>query len=93
MKRSDIIRSIQVKFRRLSAVEAGNMLDSVSARLIDAARVGARVEIRGFGTFQTRSHAPKATVNPRTGIKMRLAARRGVLFRPSAELVKKMNEG
>ena len=91
MKRSDIVRSVQVKFGRLSSADAAAMVDSVSARLVDAARSGDRVEIRGFGTFQTRVHAAKATVNPRTGAKMRLPARRSVLFRPSRELIKKMN--
>jgi integration host factor subunit beta len=91
MKRSDIIRSIQVKFKRLSAADAGDMMDSVVARLADAVATGDRVEIRGFGTFQARRHAPKATTNPRTGAPMNLSARRNVLFRPSKELIKKMN--
>jgi nucleoid DNA-binding protein len=91
MKRSDIVRSIQVKFKRLSAADAGGMMNAVVSRLNDALVVGDRVEIRGFGTFQTRRHAAKNTTDPRTGAPLHLPARRAVLFRPSRELVKKMN--
>lgn len=92
MKRSDIVRSIQVKFKRLRAEDASAMLDCVTERLGNAIENGDRVEIRGLGTFQARLHAPKTTRNPRTGETMHLPGRRVVLFRPSPELVKKMNE-
>lgn len=92
MKRSDIICSIQVRFKRLRAASAAAMLDCITARIGDAAAAGDRVEIRGFGTFQARRHAPKTTRNPRTGEVMRLPVRRAILFRASPELLKKMNE-
>ena len=67
-------------------------MDTVADSLTDAVVAGDRVEIRGFGTFQPRSRAPKTTCNPRTGKTMTLPKRRGVLFRPSPELTKQMNE-
>lgn len=67
-------------------------MDTVTDCLTDAVTNGDRVEIRGFGTFQSRNRAPKTTRNPRTGKTMTLPGRRGVLFRPSPELTKQMNE-
>lgn len=92
MKRSDIVRSIQVKFNHMRHDEAGEMMDIIAKRVGDALANGDRIEIRGFGSFQARQHAPKITTNPRTGTKMSLPSRRTILFRPSPELIKKMNE-
>ncbi|MGI5846305.1 MAG: HU family DNA-binding protein [Alphaproteobacteria bacterium] len=92
MKRSDIVRSIQVKFKRLSVADSVAMINNISNHLADALANGDRVEIRGFGTFQTRIHAPKITTNPRTGKKIHLPSRKTILFRPSPRLIKKMNE-
>lgn len=92
MKRSDIIRSIQVSFKRMRASEASAVMESITSRLGDALANGDRIEIRGFGSFQPRIHAPKTTINPRTGQQMNLPSRRTILFRVSPELIKKMNE-
>lgn len=92
MKRSDIVRSIQVKFKHMPVADSAAMIDCVSNRLADALACGDRVEIRGFGSFQSRIHAPKTTTNPRTGQKMNLPSRKTILFRASPELIKKMNE-
>ena len=76
MKRSDVIRTIQVQFKHM--------------RMADAAG-GDRIEIRGFGTFQPRRRAPKMGYNPSTGRPQAVAANTTVLFKPSRELTKKMN--
>jgi len=50
-----------------------------------------RIEIRGFGTFQSRKRATKIGFNPSTGERIHLNANRTILFKPSRELTKKMN--
>lgn len=91
MKRSDIVRSIQVQFKHMRAVDAAAMVDAVMNQLIDAVAGGDRIEIRGFGTFQPRDRAPKIGYNPCTGQPMKLDAGKTILFKPSRELTKKMN--
>jgi len=92
MKRSDIVRTIQVQFKRLNQADADAMLNTIINEMHDTLAAGERVEIRGFGTLRSRLHAPKATTHPRTGKPLRLPARRNVHFRPSPELTKKMND-
>ena len=58
MKRSDIIRTIQVQFKRMRMGDAAAVLDAVADSVMDAIANGDRIEIRGFGTFQPR---PRAT--------------------------------
>jgi nucleoid DNA-binding protein len=91
MKRSDIVRTIQVQFRNMRASDAGAVLDTVSDTMIDSIANGDRIEIRGFGTFQPRPRATKVGYNPVTGQPMHLPANTTILFKPSRELTKKMN--
>ena len=91
MKRSDIIRTIQVQFKRMRSADAAAVLDAVSDAMIDSIAEGNRIEIRGFGTFQPRPRATKVGYNPVTGQPMHLPANTTILFKPSRELTKKMN--
>lgn len=91
MKRSDIVRSIQVQFKRMRGTDAAAILDTVADQVIDAVASGDRIEVRGFGTFQPRERATKIGYNPCTGKPMHLAAGKTILFKPSRELTKKMN--
>lgn len=92
MKRSDIVRSISVRFKRMRDKDAGAILDTISDKTIESVANGNKVEIRGFGTFQPRARATKIGYNPRTGRTMQLDAGITILFKPSRELTKKMNE-
>ena len=91
MKRSDIIRTIQVQFKRMRAKDAAAVLDVVADSMINSIAAGDRIEIRGFGTFQPRPRATKVGYNPVTGQPMNVPANTIILFKPSRELTKKMN--
>ena len=91
MKRSDIVRTIQVQFKHMRMTDAGAILDTVAEHIIDTVASGDRIEVRGFGTFQPRARATKIGYNPCTGKPMHLDAGTTILFKPSRELTKKMN--
>jgi len=91
MKRSDVIRTIQVQFKNMRAGDATLMLDTVIDEMKDAVADGDKIEIRGFGTFQSRTRATKNGYNPNTGETILLPAGKTILFKPSKELTKKMN--
>ncbi len=91
MKRSDIIRSIQVQFKNMNAADAAAVLETISEQMKDAVASGNRIELRGFGTFQPRPRATKVGYNPTTGGPMYLPASTIILFKPSRELTKMMN--
>jgi len=91
MKRSDIIRTVQVQFKNMRASDAAVMLDTVVDDMINAIARDDRIEIRGFGSFQPRRRATKIGYNPTTGGTTILPAGKTVLFKPSRDLTKKMN--
>ena len=91
MKRSDLIRSLQVQFKNMRESDAMAMFDTVMDEMKSAVADDKRIEIRGFGTFQPRNRATKTGYNPSTGETMFLPANKTILFKPSRELTKKMN--
>jgi DNA-binding protein HU-beta len=91
MKRSDIIRTIQVQFKNMRASDATTMLDAVMNEMKSSIAKDKRIEIRGFGTFQPRKRSAKNGYNPTTGETMTLPAGKTILFKPSRELTQKMN--
>ena len=91
MKRSDIIRTIQVQFKNMRSSDATTVLDTVLDEVKSAIANDDRIEIRGFGSFQLRKHSAKTGYNPTTGETMVLPAGQSVLFKPSRDLTKKMN--
>lgn len=92
MKRSDIVRTIQVQFKHMRSTDAASILDTISDHMVESIANGDRIEIRGFGTFQPRARATKIGYNPCTGKTMHLDASTTILFKPSRELTKEMNE-
>ena len=91
MKRSDIVRTIQVQFKRMRGTDAAAVIDTVADTIMDAVANGNRIEIRGFGTIRPRPRATKIGYNPVTHRPMNLPANTTILFRTSRELTKKMN--
>ncbi len=91
MKRSDVIRTLQVQFKNMRTSDAMAMLDCVMDEMKNAVANDDRIEIRGFGTFQPRRRATKTGYNPSTGEMIYLDANKTILFKPSRELTKKMN--
>ena len=91
MKRSDVIRTLQVQFKHMRASDATAILDTVIDEMKSAVANDDRIEIRGFGTFQPRKRATKTGYNPSTVQLIHLDANKTILFKPSRELTKKMN--
>jgi nucleoid DNA-binding protein len=46
-----------------------------------------RIELREFGIFEVRRHAPRRARNPRTGEKVDVPARNAVAFKPGKEMI------
>ena len=65
-----------------ASVAVDIILDSMSLALSQ----GRRVELRGFGSFSTRSRKARQTKNPRTGVLMDIGERRTVHFTMSKSL-------
>lgn len=61
-------------------------VDIILKTISGALEEGRRVELRGFGSFSTRSRKPRSTKNPRTGVLMDIPERKTLHFTMSKSL-------
>ncbi len=61
-------------------------VDIILQTMSEALKEGRRVELRGFGSFSTRSRKPRTTKNPRTGVVMEIPERKTLHFTMSKSL-------
>ena len=91
MLRSDLIHKLQEQNPHIhpSNVEAAvkEIFDHMTERLTN----GDRIEIRGFGSFVLRQHAPRAARNPKTGEPVELGNHCRIHFKPGLELRERVN--
>ena len=62
-------------------------LDEVIHELVQ----GNRIELRDFGVFEPRTAAPRTAQNPKTLKKVRVPAKRRVVFKPGRLMKDQMN--
>lgn len=61
-------------------------VDIILDTMTEAITEGRRVELRGFGSFSTRSRKARQTKNPRTGVLMDIGERKTIHFTMSKSL-------
>lgn len=92
MIRSDLVRRLAKDNPDLKAREVERTVDVFLKEIVLSLAADGRVEIRGFGTFSTRSRDPRDGRNPRTGDAVLVNAKRVPYFRPSKKLRERLCE-
>jgi nucleoid DNA-binding protein len=76
----------------LTRRQAARALDAITCCIANhLADGGERVAIRGLGTIQVRTRKAFSTRNPISGERMTINSRKGLTFKPSGELVSRLN--
>lgn len=85
MTKADIIKLVadQVGITRR---EAADVLQTVLDGVVEAIRDGEKVELRGFGSFRTRTRQARAGRNPRTGAQVKVPSKVVSYFKPGKQL-------
>ncbi|MBO4730497.1 MAG: HU family DNA-binding protein [Bacteroidaceae bacterium] len=71
----------------ISKAAAKKALDTTTAAIAGAVKKGDKVALVGFGTFSTVKRAARTGVNPATGAKIKIAAKKVVKFKASAAVL------
>jgi len=87
MNKSELIESVAKK-TGLSRREATVGIDTALGIISKELKRGGKVTLTGFGTFDVGRRRARAGVNPRTGVKIKIAASKMPRFRPSRSLKK-----
>lgn len=95
MTKSDLVYQIQeyilknnsgIKKRELSQKNINLTLDSLFEVLKENIANGEHIELRGFGTFESKIREPKKALNPRTKETIMVEKHAVPIFRPGREL-------
>lgn len=93
MTRSDLARLLALRFPQLGPSDSDAAVKVMLDALSEALASGRRVEIRGFGSFQSTQRLPRTGRNPRTGERVAIPSRRVAHFKPGKALREAINAG
>lgn len=82
MTRVDLIKAVALDNPNLSVEQVDALVSAFFEVIVERLASGGRVELRRFGTFETRNRGARAGFNPRTGELIDVEARRIPFFRP-----------
>jgi DNA-binding protein HU-beta len=89
MNKSDLAQALSSR-TDLSKTDATRVVEAIfnpeDGLITGALRQGDRVQITGFGTFETRERKARTGRNPRTGKEIRIGPTTSASFRPGKAL-------
>ena len=91
MNKADLISAISTKTgasKKASEVS----LNAITEIISDELKKKGKVQLVGFGTFETRKRAARKGRNPQTGAEMKIAASTVPVFKPGKALKDKVNK-
>ena len=91
MTKSELIEKITAQQTQLPAKDIESAINLMLSCLSTALSSGARVEIRGFGSFSLHYRRPRMGRNPKTGESVQLAGKYVPHFKPGKEMRDRVN--
>ena len=91
MNRQDLITELSDK-TKMTGAAAGRFLNAFIDIVSEALSEGDKVQIIGFGTFETRERAARSGHNPKTGKAVRIAAKTVPAFKAGKGLKDAVNK-
>ena len=85
MTRTDLTEAVG-RAMELPLKESDVVVRTIVDSIVRALRAGNKVEIRGFGTFNTRQRGGRIARNPKTGAQVKVPPKRVPFFKASKEL-------
>ncbi len=90
MNKAELISAIAAK-AEITKVDAKKALDAFIDVTADSLKKGDRLTLVGFGSFSVTSRVARNGRNPRTGLKIKIAAKKVVRFKAGSEINKLIN--
>jgi DNA-binding protein HU-beta len=85
MNKADLVNSVAEK-SELTKKDASRAVDAVFESIMEALAKGDKVQLIGFGNFETRERAARKGRNPQTGEEIDIAATKVPAFKPGKAL-------
>jgi DNA-binding protein HU-beta len=91
MNKTDLVKKI-AETAGLSNADAKKAVEAFATAVKDALVAGDKVQLIGFGTFAVKERGARQGVNPSTGAKIQIAAKKVIKFTPGAEFDAQVNK-
>ncbi len=85
MNKTDLVNSVREK-TNLSLKDSEKVLKAVLSTITQALVEGDKIQLVGFGTFETKQRAARKGRNPKNGAEIKISAKRVTVFRPGKAL-------
>lgn len=85
MNKTELVAMVAEK-ASMSKKDAGVAVDSTLSAIVDAMANGDKVQLVGFGTFETKQRGERTGKNPRTGEAVKIPATTVPSFKPGKSL-------
>lgn len=85
MNKTELVKAVAAQ-AELSQAQAKAAIEATIAAVKDALVKGEAVQLIGFGTFSVKENPAREGVNPATGAKIQIAAKKVAKFKAGAEL-------
>lgn len=86
MTRTELIEHLTTRFPTLTAKDVELAVKTILSAMTAQLEANARIEIRGFGSFQLSYRPPRTARNPKTGESVQVAAKYIPHFKAGKEL-------
>src|SRR6202035_4836094 len=90
MTKADLIKEVSSQ-TKMPQEESAVIVGAIFERIVRSLSSGTKIEIRGFGSFGTRQHAPREIPNPKTRTRVEVPAKQVPYFEASQGLKKFVN--
>jgi integration host factor subunit beta len=90
MTKADLIEGV-CQAVEMTRHESEVIVEAIFNSIVRALRADDKIELRGFGTFRTRTRQPRTGRNPKTGALVEVPAKKIPHFKPSQELKNLVN--
>ena len=91
MNKTELVAQV-AEATKVTKKEAGEVVDAAFAAITKALVKGDKVQLIGFGTFETRKRAARVGKNPQTGAQVKIAACKAPAFKPGKALKDAINK-
>lgn len=85
MNKTELVTNVMER-AELSKKDATNAVDAVFDSITESLAKGDKVQLIGFGNFETRDRAARKGRNPQTGAEIEIAATKVPAFKPGKQL-------
>tara|TARA_B100001079_G_C16024803_1_gene346077 strand:- start:10 stop:384 length:375 start_codon:yes stop_codon:yes gene_type:complete len=93
MNKSELIKRMSEKLDQLTSRDVDLAVHTLIEIMSESLASGARIEIRGFGTFSNRYRKPRSVRNPKTGeVGIHKPGKYVPHFKPGKDLKKRVDE-